>query len=344
LPDSVSRRHILVLATSGTGKSVCLKHYLTTLKARRVSTAQVNKCVIYDVKGEFCGKDLETDDLILYPFDRRSVPWRVPRTPLARYRRCLRAVSPPLAPRLLGLLCWEGRAFVGHLMTEFYDPWEHFYDHYRTDNPHHLVPTEYRLREIAEAMRDIHGLKGTDALAWTDTWLAERLLRLRPPLSLLTTFVRHAIDHDKVGVLADAVRKGEDGAVLSHCLVRMPSHELQVADPSRSIPAFARGTNGVLRWHAPFVERLGGHDSAMVAHMIARCLANRDWNDLAGKLLVDEMADTVQPGPALFAELRKQMRGAETPRWVASGTPFSGDYWLRQLIGTRMEAACVTIR
>src|SRR5205809_6753021 len=75
LPDSVSRRHILVLGTSGTGKSVCLNHYLTTLKSRRVSTAAVNKCVINDVKGEFCGKHLEPDDLIFYPFDRRSVPW-----------------------------------------------------------------------------------------------------------------------------------------------------------------------------------------------------------------------------------------------------------------------------
>jgi len=75
LPDSVSRRHILVLGTSGTGKSACLNHYLTTLKARCASTAAVNKCVIYDVKGEFCGKHMKPDDLIFYPFDRRSVPW-----------------------------------------------------------------------------------------------------------------------------------------------------------------------------------------------------------------------------------------------------------------------------
>ncbi len=75
LPDSVSRRHILVLGTSGTGKSVCLNHYLATLKARRAAASEVNKCVIYDVKGEFCGKHLEKDDLIFYPFDTRSVPW-----------------------------------------------------------------------------------------------------------------------------------------------------------------------------------------------------------------------------------------------------------------------------
>jgi hypothetical protein len=75
LPDSVSRRHILLLGTSGTGKSVCLNHHLTTLKARRASTKEVNKCIIYDVKGEFCGKHMEPDDLIFYPFDSRSVPW-----------------------------------------------------------------------------------------------------------------------------------------------------------------------------------------------------------------------------------------------------------------------------
>ncbi len=76
LPDSVSRRHILLLGTSGTGKSVCLNHYLARLKARRqASSAEVNKCVIYDVKGEFCGKHLEPDDLIFYPFDERSISW-----------------------------------------------------------------------------------------------------------------------------------------------------------------------------------------------------------------------------------------------------------------------------
>ncbi len=75
LPESIARRHILVLGTSGTGKSVCLNHYLTSLKARRASAAGVNKCVIYDVKGEFCGKHLADGDLVFYPFDKRSVPW-----------------------------------------------------------------------------------------------------------------------------------------------------------------------------------------------------------------------------------------------------------------------------
>jgi type IV secretory pathway TraG/TraD family ATPase VirD4 len=68
LPDSVSRRHILVLGTSGTGKSVCLNHHIASLR-------KCAKCVIYDVKGEFCGKHFTENDIIFYPFDKRSVPW-----------------------------------------------------------------------------------------------------------------------------------------------------------------------------------------------------------------------------------------------------------------------------
>jgi type IV secretory pathway TraG/TraD family ATPase VirD4 len=52
-----------------------LDHYLTKLKARGRATSDVNKCVIYDVKGEFCEKHLQPDDIIFYPFDQRSVPW-----------------------------------------------------------------------------------------------------------------------------------------------------------------------------------------------------------------------------------------------------------------------------
>ena len=88
VPDSVSRRHILVLGTSGTGKSVFLNHYLTALKARRALTAGVNKCVIYDVKGEFCGKHLGTpgpDLLSLRPAVRSmELLQRSPRLPRSR--------------------------------------------------------------------------------------------------------------------------------------------------------------------------------------------------------------------------------------------------------------------
>ena len=38
LPDAVSRRHILILGTTGTGKSVCLNQYVTSLKARRAAS------------------------------------------------------------------------------------------------------------------------------------------------------------------------------------------------------------------------------------------------------------------------------------------------------------------
>ncbi|MDR0841846.1 MAG: type IV secretion system DNA-binding domain-containing protein [Acidobacteriota bacterium] len=68
LPDSVSRRHILVLGTSGTGKSACLNQHIASLRKH-------GKSIIYDVKGEFCAKHLTDRDTIFYPFDKRSAPW-----------------------------------------------------------------------------------------------------------------------------------------------------------------------------------------------------------------------------------------------------------------------------
>ena len=71
LPDSVSRRHMLVLGTSGTGKSVALNRHIATLRQK------AGKCIVYDVKGEFCGKhyDEKAEDIIFYPFDKRSIAW-----------------------------------------------------------------------------------------------------------------------------------------------------------------------------------------------------------------------------------------------------------------------------
>ena len=70
LSDSVSRLHMLILGTSGTGKSVCLNRFIKSLKGQGTS-------VVYDVKGEFCGKHYTEDekDIIFYPFDKRSVRW-----------------------------------------------------------------------------------------------------------------------------------------------------------------------------------------------------------------------------------------------------------------------------
>ncbi len=75
LPESVSRRHILVLGTTGAGKSVCLNRFLTTLKDKRDFSDDVNKGIIYDAKGEFCSKHFERGDIVFYPFDHRSVAW-----------------------------------------------------------------------------------------------------------------------------------------------------------------------------------------------------------------------------------------------------------------------------
>ena len=69
LANSVSRLHMLILGTSGTGKSVALNRFITSLMGN-------GRAVIYDVKGEFAGKHYdEKKDIIFYPFDERSVSW-----------------------------------------------------------------------------------------------------------------------------------------------------------------------------------------------------------------------------------------------------------------------------
>jgi type IV secretory pathway TraG/TraD family ATPase VirD4 len=76
LPNSVSRRHIFVAGTSGTGKSVCLNQFIQSLGRLKDSSSNVNKAVIYDVKGEFTGKHYqEGRDVLFYPFDQRSIGW-----------------------------------------------------------------------------------------------------------------------------------------------------------------------------------------------------------------------------------------------------------------------------
>ncbi|MGH9426317.1 MAG: type IV secretion system DNA-binding domain-containing protein, partial [Terriglobia bacterium] len=75
LPESVSRRHIFVAGTTGTGKSVCLNQYIHSLNRLKAASPHVNKSIIYDTKGEFTSKHHREDDIIFYPFDRRSVGW-----------------------------------------------------------------------------------------------------------------------------------------------------------------------------------------------------------------------------------------------------------------------------
>jgi hypothetical protein len=48
LPESVSRRHIFVAGTTGTGKSVCLNQYIRSLHRLKAASPHVNKSVIYD--------------------------------------------------------------------------------------------------------------------------------------------------------------------------------------------------------------------------------------------------------------------------------------------------------
>ncbi|HPB09495.1 MAG TPA: type IV secretion system DNA-binding domain-containing protein [Candidatus Cloacimonadota bacterium] len=76
LPRDLETKHILIMGTTGTGKSVLFNQIVGQIldRGRRGRTRE--KMVIYDVKGEFLSKHYDPDsDRIFYPFDARSLHW-----------------------------------------------------------------------------------------------------------------------------------------------------------------------------------------------------------------------------------------------------------------------------
>jgi type IV secretory pathway TraG/TraD family ATPase VirD4 len=74
LPREYETSHFLILGTTGSGKSVLLNQFLEQIINRN------EKAIIYDVKGEFLSKHGALDsknDILFYPFDRRSLQWSV---------------------------------------------------------------------------------------------------------------------------------------------------------------------------------------------------------------------------------------------------------------------------
>lgn len=85
-PRDSETKHILIMGTTGTGKSVLMNQVIRQLVQRVKKHKTNDKMIIYDVKGEFLSKHYISmngakskydvkDDLIFYPFDKRCLRW-----------------------------------------------------------------------------------------------------------------------------------------------------------------------------------------------------------------------------------------------------------------------------
>jgi len=75
IPRDLETKHFLLMGTPVTAKSVLFNQAIGQV-IERMRTYQSNeKCIVYDVKGEFLSKHATKNDYIFYPFDSRSVFW-----------------------------------------------------------------------------------------------------------------------------------------------------------------------------------------------------------------------------------------------------------------------------
>lgn len=78
-PRSRESFHSLVYGASGSGKSTLLNQLLAALLARQSRLNLNEKFIVYDVKGEYLAKHYtpERGDAVFFPFDARSLRWRL---------------------------------------------------------------------------------------------------------------------------------------------------------------------------------------------------------------------------------------------------------------------------
>ena len=255
--------------------------------------------------------------------------------------------TPPADRLLFGLMGWEGRAFVAHLMTEFYDPWEHFYDGFRSELFTHFLPAPYRVHELAAAMRQSPG--------WVDQWCAQRLLRLRPPLHVLADFVAYHLSPDQGREVIERGYSDEQGLIgplidrdlqtlLERLLQGFTDNELSVAPVEASIPAVLDnpGAPGSMRWNPVFMNACGGFDSPKFAQMIGRCMVNADWSSIEGRIETEPATGRIEVQHAVFDILQKQLAGSRCPEYESRHSPMrQGSAWLHALVSARLHAACL---
>lgn len=69
LPKQSSTKHILISGTTGTGKSTCLRQLLHNIRKRK------ERAVVIDTTCEFVSNFYRDTDVMLNPFDQRTVDW-----------------------------------------------------------------------------------------------------------------------------------------------------------------------------------------------------------------------------------------------------------------------------
>lgn len=74
IPRKMEPAHMLILGSSGSGKSVLLNQLFKQINDRK-SEENPEKVIIYDMKGEFIEKHYTENDYIFSPFDQRTVKW-----------------------------------------------------------------------------------------------------------------------------------------------------------------------------------------------------------------------------------------------------------------------------
>ena len=73
-PFEMEAAHLLILGTSGSGKSVLLNQLTAQINARK-ETGTGEKIIFYDQKGEFIAKQFQPGDYIFSPYDKRCLRW-----------------------------------------------------------------------------------------------------------------------------------------------------------------------------------------------------------------------------------------------------------------------------
>ncbi|HHV86847.1 MAG TPA: type IV secretion system DNA-binding domain-containing protein, partial [Petrimonas sp.] len=77
LPYEMEPKHMLILGTSGSGKSVLLNQLAAQITKRKHDFKTADRCIFYDAKGEFLSKQFQKGDLIFSPFDARTLKWNL---------------------------------------------------------------------------------------------------------------------------------------------------------------------------------------------------------------------------------------------------------------------------